>query len=106
MEKVEKPVDSTKDEGAEKPWLAYLQGGPGMGCQPPQNSSWAKIVLEKGYRMLFLDQRGTGLSTTVTAQTLARQGGPKEQVAYLKHFRADSIGRSMVLSFLTMLNNI
>ncbi|SLM35346.1 proline iminopeptidase [Lasallia pustulata] len=43
--------------------------------------------------ILFLDQRGTGLSSTVTARTLARQGNPAEQAAYLKHFRADSIVR-------------
>ncbi|KAL9117002.1 MAG: hypothetical protein Q9187_006466, partial [Circinaria calcarea] len=32
-----------------------------------------------------------GLSTTITAQTLAKHGGAKEQAAYLKNFRADSI---------------
>jgi pimeloyl-ACP methyl ester carboxylesterase len=41
-------------------------------------------------QMLFLDQRGTGLSTPVTAQTLALQGEIKEQVDYLKLFRADT----------------
>lgn len=42
--------------------------------------------------MLFLDQRGTGLSSTITAETLARHGKPQEQAAYLRHFRADNIG--------------
>jgi pimeloyl-ACP methyl ester carboxylesterase len=41
-------------------------------------------------QMLFLDQRGMGLSTPVTARTLALQGDVKEQVDYLKHFRADT----------------
>jgi pimeloyl-ACP methyl ester carboxylesterase len=41
-------------------------------------------------QMLFLDQRGMGLSTPVTAETLALQGGIKEQVDYLKLFRADT----------------
>lgn len=37
---------------------------------------------------------GTGPSSTVTARTLAQQGGPVEQAQYLRHFRADSIGKS------------
>ncbi|KAL8833105.1 MAG: hypothetical protein Q9170_004487 [Blastenia crenularia] len=49
---------------------------------------WA---LDKGYQVLFLDQRGTGSNSALTAQTLASQGGPGEQVEYLRHFRADSI---------------
>ncbi len=40
--------------------------------------------------MLFLDQRGMGLSTPVTAHTLALDGDTKEQVGYLKLFRADT----------------
>lgn len=62
-----------------------------MGCKPPQNYGWTERALKKGYQILFLDQRGTGLSSTVTAQTLAKQGGPEEQADYLRHFRADSI---------------
>jgi len=38
-----------------------------------------------------LDQRGTGLSSTITARTLATEGGAFQQAAFLKHFRADSI---------------
>lgn len=43
--------------------------------------------------MLYLDQRGTGLSTPVSADTLALQGDPHKQADYLKHFRADNIVR-------------
>lgn len=43
--------------------------------------------------MLFLDQRGTGLSSTITAGTLARQGDAIKQAEYLKNFRADNIVR-------------
>lgn len=39
--------------------------------------------------------KGTGLSSTVTARTLATEGGPAKQAASLKNFRADSIGRSI-----------
>ncbi|KAI9760807.1 MAG: hypothetical protein M4579_001437 [Chaenotheca gracillima] len=43
--------------------------------------------------MLFLDQRGTGLSSPISAATLSREGTPKQQAQYLKLFRADSIIR-------------
>lgn len=37
--------------------------------------------------------KGTGLSSTVTARTLATEGGPVQQAALLRNFRADSIGK-------------
>jgi proline iminopeptidase len=43
--------------------------------------------------MLFLDQRGTGMSTPITAGTLARQGNAVKQAEYLRQFRADNIVR-------------
>ncbi|KAL2044873.1 hypothetical protein N7G274_002648 [Stereocaulon virgatum] len=91
VERFEKPVDASKKEIKQPPWLLYLQGGPGMPCQSPQTYAWTDFVLDKGYQILFLDQRGTGLSSTVTARTLATEGGPAQQAAFLKHFRADSI---------------
>jgi len=45
------------------------------------------------YRVLLLDQRGTGHSTPVNRQTLPLRGGPAEQADHLMHFRADSIVR-------------
>ena len=41
--------------------------------------------------------QGTGLSSTVTARTLATEGGPAQQAAFLKHFRADSIGEVSIV---------
>ncbi|KAK1143321.1 hypothetical protein N8T08_006848 [Aspergillus melleus] len=87
-----KPVQPAKDD-QRLPWLVYLQGGPGMGCRPPQEYGWIGTALEKGYQVLFLDQRGTGLSSTITAGTLALQGNAVKQAEYLKHFRADNIVR-------------
>ncbi|OKL55682.1 hypothetical protein UA08_09008 [Talaromyces atroroseus] len=55
------------------PWLVFLQGGPGFACRPPQETAFVPYVLDKGYQVLLLDQRGTGLSSTITAQTLALQ---------------------------------
>jgi pimeloyl-ACP methyl ester carboxylesterase len=76
----------------ELPWLVFLQGGPGSPAPRPLHYlGWIKRAVED-YRVLLLDQRGTGRSTPVTHQTLGGQT-PVEQAAYLKHFRADSIVR-------------
>jgi len=74
---------------AYKPWMVYLQGGPGFGC--PSHSPMTTVILEKGYQMLYLDQRGTGLSSPISAATLALQGDVHRQADYLKLLRADSI---------------
>jgi pimeloyl-ACP methyl ester carboxylesterase len=73
------------------PWLLFLQGGPGFGAQRPQGrDSWLDRALTE-YRVLLLDQRGTGRSTPATRNTLARLGSAQAQADYLTHFRADSI---------------
>jgi pimeloyl-ACP methyl ester carboxylesterase len=72
------------------PWLLFLQGGPGFGAQRPTGrESWLNRALED-YRVLLLDQRGTGRSSPANRKTLARLG-PGAQADYLTHFRADSI---------------
>jgi hypothetical protein len=71
-------VVATDKADAELPWLLFLQGGPGFGAQRPTG------------RESWLDQRGTGRSSPVNRQTLARFD-PKAQADYLTHFRADSI---------------
>ncbi len=72
------------------PWLLFLQGGPGFGAQRPEGrESWLDRALND-YRVLLLDQRGTGRSSPANRRTLARLG-PKAQADYLTHFRADSI---------------
>nr|WP_236714725.1 alpha/beta fold hydrolase [Nonomuraea pusilla] len=72
------------------PWMLFLQGGPG-GKSPRLTgpAHWAHVL--KTHRVLLLDQRGTGRSTPVTAQTA--EGSDAELAAYLRHFRADSIVR-------------
>ena len=73
------------------PWLLFLQGGPGFGAQRPQGrDSWLDRALTE-YRVLLLDQRGTGRSTPATRQTLAGLSSAQAQADYLTHFRADSI---------------
>jgi pimeloyl-ACP methyl ester carboxylesterase len=77
---------------ADLPWLVYLQGGPGFAAPRPEaNSGWLKAAL-KHYRVLLLDQRGTGASSAITHQTLASKS-PQQQAEYLTHFRADNIVR-------------
>ncbi|MGV9547897.1 alpha/beta fold hydrolase [Streptomyces ardesiacus] len=75
------------------PWLLYLQGGPGGKANRfVGRPAWFGRALEE-YRVLLLDQRGTGASTPANRQTLPLRGGPAEQADYLAHFRADSIVR-------------
>ncbi|WP_200304875.1 alpha/beta fold hydrolase [Streptomyces adelaidensis] len=78
---------------AELPWLVYLQGGPGFGANRfVGREAWLERAL-KEYRVLLLDQRGTGASTPANRQSLPLRGGPREQADCLAHFRADSIVR-------------
>ena len=73
------------------PWLCFFQGGPGRpGPRPNGRDSWLDRAL-RDYRVLLLDQRGTGRSTPANRLTLAGLGTPQAQADYLAHFRADSI---------------
>jgi pimeloyl-ACP methyl ester carboxylesterase len=78
-------------EGADRPWLLFLQGGPGFGSpRPIGRDAWLDRVLED-YRVLLLDQRGTGRSSPASRLTLSHLGSPQAQADYLALFRADSI---------------
>jgi len=84
-------------EDAELPWLVFFQGGPGGEAPRPEDrSGWLKRALQE-YRVLLLDDRGTGRSTPVTHQTLARCGSPQAQAEYLARFRAEDIVRDAEL---------
>jgi len=86
----------TSDGEQNKPWLVYFQGGPGF-PSPRQNGNngWVKRALQQ-YRVLLLDQRGTGNSSVINQQTLAHLS-PQQQADYLAHFRADNIVRDAEL---------
>jgi pimeloyl-ACP methyl ester carboxylesterase len=76
---------------ADLPWLLYLQGGPGFGApRPVGRDGWLDRVLED-YRVLLLDQRGTGRSSPASRLSLNRLGSAQAQAGYLAFFRADSI---------------
>lgn len=82
---------------ATRPWLVFLQGGPGFpGPRPLDNSGWLKRALDD-YHVLLLDSRGNGRSSVVLPQTLALRGDARAQVDYLMRFRADSIVRDAEL---------
>jgi pimeloyl-ACP methyl ester carboxylesterase len=77
--------------GLDLPWLLFLQGGPGSAAPRPLGREfWLDRALAD-YRVLLLDQRGTGRSSPANRQTLARLGSAQAQADYLTHFRADSI---------------
>jgi pimeloyl-ACP methyl ester carboxylesterase len=80
-------------DGRERPLLVFLQGGPGSEAprptRHPSSPGWLDRALAE-FRVLMLDQRGTGRSSPI--------GGlpgltPAEQARYLTHFRADAIVR-------------
>ncbi|WP_090584585.1 alpha/beta fold hydrolase [Arthrobacter subterraneus] len=84
-------TDHDEQDAARLPWLLFLQGGPGVrGSRVTQLSGWMKAAA-RSFRILMLDQRGTGLSGPADLVTLPGRGGPADQAAYLRHFRADSI---------------
>jgi pimeloyl-ACP methyl ester carboxylesterase len=77
--------------GEDRPYLVFLQGGPGFEAARPAAppEGWLKRALQD-YRVLLLDQRGTGRSTPIGD---IPGESPEAQAAYMTHFRADSIVR-------------
>nr|WP_258070970.1 alpha/beta hydrolase [Pseudoclavibacter sp. RFBG4] len=79
----------------ELPLLTYLQGGPGgSNPRPVEASGWIREALQD-YRLVLVDQRGTGRSTPVDAHTVAGLGDGARGADYLSRFRADSIVRDL-----------
>ncbi|KAK1286321.1 hypothetical protein QJS10_CPB20g02155 [Acorus calamus] len=84
-------VVSAGKEDHPLPYLLYLQGGPGFESpRPTEASGWLKRACDE-YRVILMDQRGTGLSTPLTVSSLSQLPTVEKQADYLKHFRADSI---------------
>lgn len=93
------------EQGSAKPYLLYLQGGPGAEAFRPTRSdpAWLPRALED-YRVVLLDQRGTGRSTPIGIVDGRVTGVPEplttpprtdrgaEALAdHLAHYRADAI---------------
>jgi pimeloyl-ACP methyl ester carboxylesterase len=79
--------------GQERPFLLFLQGGPGSEAprptRHPSAPGWLDRALED-FRVLMLDQRGTGRSSPIGALEGLTA---REQADRLAHFRADAIVR-------------
>lgn len=84
----------TREGGENLPYLVFLQGGPGheapRAFHAPSGPHWLDAALEH-YRVVLLDQRGTGLSTPVGDTDLER--GTDDLAEYVTHLRADAIVR-------------
>jgi pimeloyl-ACP methyl ester carboxylesterase len=78
-------------DGTDRPYLVFFQGGPGFEAprptRHPSSPGWLDRAL-RDFRVLMLDQRGTGRSSPVGALPGL---GPQEQADRLAHFRADAI---------------
>lgn len=85
----------SREGGEDLPFLTFLQGGPGNEAPTPFHQPTAPGWLDAAlahYRVVLLDQRGTGKSTPVSDSILNLM--PAVEVAeYLTHLRADSIVR-------------
>ncbi|KAJ9527044.1 hypothetical protein QJQ45_025249 [Haematococcus lacustris] len=97
------------------PYLLFLQGGPGFESPRPCEASgpgptwagpaplmtpcapgWIKSAMNS-FRVVLMDQRGTGLSSQITVKNLSVNRSPEQQAHYLSFFRADSIVRDAEL---------
>ena len=83
--------------GRDRPFLVFLQGGPGQEAprptRQPTSPAWLDRALQD-FRVLMLDQRGTGRSTPIGVLPGMAAG---EQADHLVHFRADAIVRDCEL---------
>ncbi|MDN6400672.1 MAG: alpha/beta hydrolase, partial [Brachybacterium sp.] len=100
----------TADGGEHRPYLVFLQGGPGSEAPRPLEASspgWLARALRE-HRVVMLDQRGTGRSTPVGPATALPEGAipgaatlreapPSQQAPHLTRFRADAIVRDAEL---------
>lgn len=85
----------SREAGENLPFLTFLQGGPGNEAphpfHQPSAPTWLDAALAE-YRVVMLDQRGTGKSTPISDGILDQL--PAAEVAErLTHLRADAIVR-------------
>ncbi len=80
-------------DGRDRPYLVFFQGGPGFEAPRPTRNpnvpGWLDRALED-FRVLMLDQRGTGRSSPIG---FLPEMDPQAQAERLTNFRADSIVR-------------
>jgi pimeloyl-ACP methyl ester carboxylesterase len=86
------PAVPLREAPKPKPYLVYLQGGPGFAAPSVADDALPAYVRRaaKDYTVLLLDQRGTGLSTPIIGEHFDGVD-PTMAADYLANFRADSI---------------
>lgn len=78
-----------------QPTLIFLQGGPGFPSgRFPSFSGWLSVAL-KHFKVLLLDQRGTGLSQKLTIDRILDIDEAK-RAEYLSYFRAPFIIKDVI----------
>ncbi len=86
-----------ESDGLDRPYLVYLEGGPGSEAprptRRPTSPGWLDRALRE-FRVLMLDQRGTGRSSPIGHMERLTPADQAERVAL---FRADSIVRDAEL---------
>ena len=76
---------------ADLPLLCFLQGGPGgRSPRPVGGGDWIARALQD-FRVVLVDQRGTGRSSRVTARSISAFPDPQAAAEHLLAYRADSI---------------
>ncbi len=89
--------EAADPDGLDRPFLVFFQGGPGFEAPrpsaTPRDPDWLQRALTE-FRVLMLDQRGTGRSTPVGRLEAMTA---EEQADYLACFRADSVVRDAEL---------
>ena len=76
-------VVATNKVLAAQPYLCFFQGGPGFESPTPTEGLGWLAAAVKHFRVILLDQRGTGRSTPIRTSTLQAVGGIDAQVSSL-----------------------
>ncbi|KAJ4381980.1 hypothetical protein N0V85_008600 [Neurospora sp. IMI 360204] len=81
-----------------KPFLLYLCGGPGDGNTSDRVPELNKFCINRGYQVLYVHYRGTGLSPLFfdsTAKNKVMRMSDQDKANYLARFRQDNIVRDL-----------
>lgn len=84
---------------AQKPFILYLCGGPGDGNPSDRVPELNKFCIERGYQVLYVHYRGTGLSPLFSDSTSHKHKvmrmSDQDKADYLAKFRQDNIVRDL-----------
>ncbi|EGO55886.1 hypothetical protein NEUTE1DRAFT_46039 [Neurospora tetrasperma FGSC 2508] len=82
----------------QKPFILYLCGGPGDGNPSGKVPELNKFCINRGYQVLYVHYRGTGLSPLFfdsTAKAKVLNMSDQDKANYLAKFRQDNIVRDL-----------